>query len=161
MNTLAKAAEISAVGFSLQSELNPKRTLVAQTHIASDASAQDMYAMLNKLCKVADTLDTRYRLVDMRLLLQKSREELPMHEKKLEDFETTTYREHNRSGRRKDFDWSGQAKVNRDNLVMTVARCRLDIERIEKGIAEAEAEIAEMTLGASGTADHQSGASDR
>jgi hypothetical protein len=144
--------EVSAVGFSLSCEINQKRNLVMQSHVAADASQEEMFKLVSKLCGVADTLDTRYRLIDIKLILQKAKEELPVHEKKLREFEDRTVREYNRSGRKSDFEWKGQAQTNRDNLLTTIAACRMNIDRFEKAIAEAETELEAMN-GSSSTTD--------
>lgn len=153
---MGNGKEISAVGFSLNAEINPKRSLVMQTHVASDTSQQEMFGLLTKLCSVADTLDTRYRLIDIKLLLQKAKEELPVHEKKLTDYEHQTIRDYNRSGRKSEFEWKGQAFTNRENLLTTIAACRINIARFEKAIAEAEGELEAMHA-PSITTDHLTG----
>ena len=150
-------SETSAVGFSLSATINDKRNLVMQTHIAADASREEMYTLIEKLCSIADVLDTRYRLHDMKLILEKAREELPVHERKLQEYEEKTVREYRASGKRSDFEWKGQAHANRDNMLTTVAGARQNIIRFEKAIAEAEAELGAMN-GASSTANRFSGA---
>ena len=50
-------------------------------------------------------------------------------------------RRHKESGRRSDFQWKGNDETNRDNKLQSVAMARVNIERIKKGIAEAEAEL--------------------
>jgi hypothetical protein len=130
-----------AIGFSLDCKINDRRAFVIQTYLPISATPKEINAMLDKLHAAADRQEVRYRLKDMRLLLEKAEQELPLHEKKLVEFEEGAIRRHKTSGRRADFEWKGNDATNRDNLIQTVAMTRVNIERIKKGIAEAEAEL--------------------
>ena len=68
-----------AIGISLDCKINDRRALVIQTHVSRDAPNGEVYHILEKCLNAADLLDIRYRLKDLRLLLDKTREELPMH----------------------------------------------------------------------------------
>lgn len=130
-----------AIGFSLDCKINDRRAFVIQTYLPISASPAEINAMLDKLHASADRQEVRYRLKDMKLLLEKAEQELPLHEKKLVEFEESAVRRHRTSGRRADFEWKGNDATNRDNLIQTVAMTRVNIERIKKGIAEAEQEL--------------------
>ncbi len=130
-----------AIGFSLDCKINDRRAFVIQTYLPITASPAEINAMLDKLHASADRQEVRYRLKDMRLLLEKAELELPMHEKKLVEFEESTVRRHRETGRRADFTWKGNDATNRENLIQSVAMARVNIDRIKKGIAEAEAEL--------------------
>jgi hypothetical protein len=130
-----------AIGFSLDCKINDRRAFVIQTYLPLSATPAEINAMLDKLHASADRQEVRYRLKDMRLLLEKAEVELPMHEKKLVEFEESVVRRYKKSGRGVDFEWKGNEATNRDNLLQSVAMGRVSIERIKKGIAEAEAEL--------------------
>lgn len=130
-----------AIGFSLDCKINDRRAFVIQTYLPISASPAEINAMLDKLHASADRQEVRYRLKDMKLLLEKAEQELPLHEKKLVEFEESAVRRHRTSGRRADFEWKGNDATTRDNLIQTVAMTRVNIERIKKGIAEAEQEL--------------------
>jgi hypothetical protein len=130
-----------AIGFSIDCKVNDRRAMVIQTYLPLDAAPKQINEILDRLLVAADRQEVRYRLKDMRLLLEKSEQELPMHEKALVEFEESTVRRHKVSGRRSDFEWKGNDATNRDNKLQNVAMARVNIERIKKGIAEAEAEL--------------------
>ena len=130
-----------AIGFSIDCKVNDRRAMVIQTYLPVDAEPKQINELLDRLLVAADRQEVRYRLKDMRLLLEKSEQELPLHEKDLVKFEETTVREHQASGRRSEFQWKGAVASARDNKIQNVAMCRVNIERIKKGIAEAEAEL--------------------
>jgi hypothetical protein len=130
-----------AIGFSIDCKVNDRRAMVIQTYLPVDAQPKQINELLDRLLVAADRQEVRYRLKDMRLLLEKSDQELPMHEKDLVKFEETTVREHQASGRRSEFQWKGNLLAARENKLMNVAQARVNIERIKKGIAEAEAEL--------------------
>ena len=130
-----------AIGFSIDCKVNDRRAMVIQTYLPIDAEPKAINALLDRLLVAADRQEVRYRLKDMRLLLEKAEAELPMHEKKLVEFEGSAVRKHQESGRRADFVWKGNDATNRDNLIQSVAMARVNIDRIKKGIAEAEAEL--------------------
>jgi hypothetical protein len=130
-----------AIGFSLDCKINDRRAFVIQTYLPIDAPPKQINQILDRLLVSADRQEVRYRLKDMRLLLEKAEAELPMHEKKLVEFENNTVLHHRESGRRADFSWKGNAATNRENLIQSVAMARVSIDRIKKGIAEAEAEL--------------------
>jgi hypothetical protein len=130
-----------AIGFSIDCKVNDRRAMVIQTYLPIDSTPKVINEVLDRLLVAADRQEVRYRLKDMRLLLEKSEQELPMHEKKLVEFEESTVRRHKTSGRRADFEWKGADATNRDNLIQTVAMTRVNIDRIKKAIAEAEAEL--------------------
>jgi hypothetical protein len=130
-----------AIGFSIDCKVNDRRAMVIQTYLPLDAQPRQINELLDRLLSAADRQEVRYRLKDMRLLLEKAELELPMHEKKLVEFEDSTVRRHKTSGRRADFEWKGNDATNRDNLLQSVAMARVSIDRIKKGIAEAEAEL--------------------
>ena len=130
-----------AIGFSIDCKVNDRRAMVIQTYLPIDAKPSQINEVLDRLLIAADRQEVRYRLKDMRLLLEKSFQELPMHEKDLEKFEENTVREHQGSGRRSEFQWKGALASARENKLQNVAMCRVSIERIKKGIAEAEAEL--------------------
>lgn len=135
--------EVSALGISLSCTINEKRALVVQTHLSQDTGQSELNGLLERMCKAADRLDTRYRLSDMKLILQKQIEELPLHEQDLVSFEEEAIRKHNVSGRRGDFQWKGQDDTNRKQKAQNVAVLRRRIEDTKKAIAEAEAVLAE------------------
>lgn len=130
-----------AIGFSLDCKINDRRAFVIQTYLPIDAEPKAINKLLDRLLVSADRQEVRYRLKDMRLLLEKAELELPIHEKKLVEFEESTMRRHSASGRKADFAWKGNDASNRDNLIQSVAMTRVNIDRIKKGIAEAEAEL--------------------
>ena len=130
-----------AIGFSIDCKINDRRAMVIQTYLPLDAAPKQINELLDRLLVSADRQEVRYRLKDMRLLLEKSELELPMHEKDLVKFEDTTVREYQASGRKANFEWKGALASSRDNKIQSVAMCRVNIERIKKGIAEAEAEL--------------------
>ena len=130
-----------AIGFSIDCKVNDRRAMVIQTYLPLDAEKKQINELLDRLLVAADRQEVRYRLKDMRLLLEKSEQELPLHEKALVEFEESTVRRHKASGRRSDFEWKGADATNRDNKLQNVAMARVNIERIKKGIAEAEAEL--------------------
>jgi hypothetical protein len=130
-----------AIGFSIDCKINDRRAMVIQTYLPIDATPKLINALLDRALVAADRQEVRYRLKDMRLLLEKSEQELPLHEKDLVKFEETTVREHQARGRRGDFQWNGALASSRDNKIQSVAMCRVNIDRIKKGIAEAEAEL--------------------
>jgi hypothetical protein len=130
-----------AIGFSIDCKINDRRAMVIQTYLPLDAAPKQINELLDRLLVSADRQEVRYRLKDMRLLLEKSEQELPMHEKDLVRFEDATVRDHKVSGRKSEFEWKGALASSRDNKIQSVAMCRVNIERIKKGIAEAEAEL--------------------
>jgi hypothetical protein len=130
-----------AIGFSLDCKINDRRAFVIQTYLPIDAEPKQVNQLLDRLLIAADRQEVRYRLKDMRLLLEKSEAELPMHEKKLVEFEDSAVRRHKVGGRKADFEWKGNDATNRDNLLQSVAMARVNIDRIKKGIVEAEAEL--------------------
>ena len=130
-----------AIGFSIDCKVNDRRAMVIQTYLPIEADPKVINEVLDRLLVAADRQEVRYRLKDMRLLLEKSELELPMHEKKLVEFEETAIRRHKAGGRKADFEWKGNDATNRDNLIQSVAIGRVNIDRIKKGIAEAEAEL--------------------
>ena len=130
-----------AIGFSLDCKINDRRAFVIQTYLPLDAAPKRINELLDRLLIAADRQEVRYRLKDMRLLLEKSEQELPMHEKDLVKFEETTVRDHQASGRRANFEWKGALASARENKIQNVAVARVNIDRIKKGIAEAEAEL--------------------
>ena len=130
-----------AIGFSIDCKINDRRAMVIQTYLPLDADPATINALLDRLLIAADRQEVRYRLKDMRLLLEKSEQELPMHEKDLVKFEESTVREHGATGRKSEFQWKGAQAASRDNKIQNVAMCRVNIDRIKKGIAEAEAEL--------------------
>jgi hypothetical protein len=130
-----------AIGFSIDCKVNDRRAMVIQTYLPLDAAPKQINELLDRLLVSADRQEVRYRLKDMRLLLEKSEAELPMHEKDLEKFEAHTVREHQVTGRKSEFQWKGAQAASRDNKIQNVAMARVNIERIKKGIAEAEAEL--------------------
>jgi hypothetical protein len=130
-----------AIGFSLDCKINDRRAFVIQTYLPIDAQPKQINELLDRLLISADRQEVRYRLKDMRLLLEKAMAELPMHEKALVEFEESAVRRHKESNRRSDFEWKGNDATNRDNKIQSVAMARVSIDRIKKGIAEAEAEL--------------------
>lgn len=134
-----------AIGFSIDCKVNDRRAMVIQTYLPLDAAPKVINEVLDRLLVAADRQEVRYRLKDMRLLLEKSEQELPMHEKKLVEFEDSAIRRHEgqvHAGRKRaDFEWKGAEATNRDNLIQSVAMARVNIDRIKKAIAEAEAEL--------------------
>ena len=76
-----------AIGFSLDCKINDRRAFVIQTYLAIDARPKQINELLDRLLVSADRQEVRYRLKDMRLLLEKAELELPLHEKKLVEFE--------------------------------------------------------------------------
>ena len=130
-----------AIGFSLDCKINDRRAFVIQTYLPIDAMPKQINELLDRLLRAADRQEVRYRLKDMRLLLEKSEQELPLHEKDLVKFEDTTVREYQASGRKANFEWKGALASARDNKIQSVAIARVNIDRIKKGIAEAEAEL--------------------
>jgi hypothetical protein len=135
--------EVSALGISLSCTINDKRALVIQTHVAQDADQKTLNALLERMCDSADKLDLRYRLKDLKTILEKQEEELPMHEDDLEKYESEVVRTHQTSGRRGEFKWAGQNDANRRQKAMNIATVRKRILDTKKAIAEAEAELAE------------------
>ena len=130
-----------AIGFSIDCKVNDRRAMVIQTYLPIDADSKQINELLDRLLTAADRQEIRYRLKDMRLLLEKAEMELPLHEKKLAEFEESAVRRHQANGRKADFAWKGNDATNRDNLLQSVAMARVNIDRIKKGIAEAEAEL--------------------
>jgi len=130
-----------AIGFSIDCKINDRRAYVTQTYLPIKASTAEINGLLDRLMSAADRQEVRYRLKDMRLLLEKAEQELPMHEKGLVQFEETTVREHQASGRRANFEWKGAQAASRENKIQNVAIARVNIDRIKKGIVEAEAEL--------------------
>jgi len=130
-----------AIGFSIDCKINDRRAYVTQTYLPITASVKQMNEVLDRLMTAADRQEVRYRLKDMRLLLEKSEQELPMHEKDLVKFEEHTVREHGATGRKSEFQWKGAQAASRENKIQNVAMARVNIDRIKKGIAEAEAEL--------------------
>jgi hypothetical protein len=132
-----------AIGFSIDCKLNDRRAFVTQAYLPIDASSKEINQLLDKLFKTADRQETRYRLKDMRLLLEKNEKDAELQLKDLTKYEEDTVRAHNASERRQAFAWKGNLATNRDSKIQAVAMTRVTIERIKKGIAEAEAELLE------------------
>src|SRR3974377_859362 len=95
-----------AIGISLDCKINEKRALVIQTYLPRDAANGEVYHLLEKCLNAADILEVRYRLKDLRLLLEKTLEELPVHEKKTKDYQENAYRKHMQGNRRGDIKLS-------------------------------------------------------
>jgi hypothetical protein len=130
-----------AIGFSLDCKINDRRAVVMQAYLPVEASPQEISGLLDKMTGAADRMEVRYRLKDMHLILEKHLEELPLRDKALADFEDKEVTTYKASNRRSDFEWKGQSKTNRDNLIQSVAMTRVAIDRTRKAIAEAEAEL--------------------
>jgi hypothetical protein len=130
-----------AIGFSIDCKVNDRRAMVIQTYLPVDAPPSEISELLDRLLSAADRQEIRYRLKDMQLILEKHLEELPLREKELIKFEEKEVAAYNGSGRKSNFEWKGQSKTNRDNLIQSVAMTKVAIERTKKAIAEAEAEL--------------------
>ena len=137
-----------AIGISLDCKINEKRALVIQTYLPRDSANGEVYHLLEKCLNAADILEVRYRLKDLRLLLEKTLEELPIHEKKAQAYQENAYKKHMQTNRRGEFKFSQAEQASFDNMTTNVAACRENIKRFEKAIAEAEMELANVTPGA-------------
>src|SRR3974390_3937775 len=146
-----------AIGISRDFKINDRRALVIQTYLPRDAANGEVYHLMEKCLDAADILEVRDRLKDLRLLLEKAVEELPIHEKKAKDYQENAYRKHMQGNRRGEFKFSQAEQASFDNMTTSVAACRENIKRFEKAIAEAEMELANVTPGAT---DRQSGSPD-
>jgi hypothetical protein len=146
-----------AIGISLDCKINDRRALVIQTYLPRDAENGAVYHLLEKCLNAADILEVRYRLKDLKLLLEKTVEELPVHEKKAQEYQENAYRKYLQGQRKGDFKFSGAEQASFDNMTTNVAACRENIKRFEKAIAEAEMELANVAPGAT---DRQSGSPD-
>jgi hypothetical protein len=158
-NTVKTTVETGepAIGISLDCKINDRRALVIQTYLPRDAANGAVYHLLEKCLHAADILEVRYRLKDLRLLLEKTLEELPIHERKAKDFQERAYIKHQQGNRRGEFKFSQAEQSSFDNMTTNVATCRENIKRFEKAIAEAEMELAHASTGAT---DNQSSAPD-
>lgn len=130
-----------AIGFSFDCKINDRRAVVIQTYLPIDSTPEQINAIFTKCTDAADRLEVKYRLKDLRLLLEKHQQELPMHEKDLAQFEEAQVREHRQSNRRGEFAWKGAAETNRNNKVQNVAALRHRVKQTEDAIKEAEVEL--------------------
>jgi hypothetical protein len=130
-----------AIGFSIDCKINDRRAMVIQTYLPIDAAPKQINEVLDRLLVAAERQEVRYRLKDMQIILEKHMEELPLRDKQLAEFENKEVATYQTSGRKSNFEWKGQSKTNRDNLIQSVAMTKVAIERTKKAIAEAEAEL--------------------
>jgi hypothetical protein len=130
-----------AIGFSLDCKINDRRAIVMQSYLPIDAKPVEINRLLEKMLAAADRTEIRYRLKDLKLLLEKHEQELPMHEKDLETFENRVVKDYQKSGRGSEFKWKGTDAASRDNKIQNIATMRIRIEHTKKAISEAEAEL--------------------
>lgn len=150
MPSAAGKPAVSALGFSVQTDLGAGRSIVFQTHLPNDVSADEINAMVDKMLGAADRAKARYDIealtrtleADEKMLAQAREDEercrrdweaqQALREKDLkraqEDYDTSfseAYERHSGSGRRGEFTPSAQIRAKGAAL----ARAKEDFEK--------------------------------
>jgi hypothetical protein len=126
-----------ALGFSYQVVLDKeaRRTLVFQTHVPFDASAEAIDALLDKIGKAADRQIAVYELREAQQFLedhQRTAKSLLIQQENLDQLAQARYEQSGKRG-----DWTpeklpAQEKQQRHNLNVSIERYREGIEKYDK-----------------------------
>ena len=131
--------EAPALGFSIQAEINKKRTVVVQSHLPATATGDEIFEMWDKCCRQLDRLDTRYRLHDLKVVLEVDEKEFADKGAAVGKLATAYENEWTSGNRKGPFKPTMQQQANLDNQHNFLVELKKRIERTKKEIAEAEA----------------------
>jgi hypothetical protein len=118
-------SEVTALGWSYQvnfgSERQP-RSLVAQVHIASDATAGEIDALLNKVARAQDHQIAYYELLDKQRLLNELLATIDRFERDLVMVEEVAKQRWEVQGRRGDWDADKHLNGSEKNARLTAGQ---------------------------------------
>lgn len=143
-NTKVVAEENVAVGITIQSQVNARRTIVMQTAISRDLPARDFHALVDKLSVVSDRQEAKFDLEGVKLSLEADQKGLEQATTAFQNVETKNAAQWKRSNKKGSpvlTDAEEQAKIN---FATNVKAFKLAIEKKQAEIKELEAKIAKV-----------------
>lgn len=137
--------EVPVIGVSVNEQIG-HRSVVLQTHIASDCTTEELNALMDRLLAAADRQKLYYETKEERFKLQLN---LDNHELQLETMQADIVRVEKEmkarwddSGRKGDYKPSANERAQRLNLEKNVEAFGVNIARLKTAIAECDAILA-------------------
>jgi len=127
-----------ALGFSIVATLNNKRQITVQSFVPLDTSKEEIAKTLDKILDQLDRQDTRYRLHDLKILLERDEKSLAQHISQAADLQNAYVAEHAASGRRGEYEPKGTQKTNIENVRKTIEALKEQVAKIKVEIKEGE-----------------------
>lgn len=134
-----KLEENPALGISLQLQLDERRQVVFQTHVAQDMGEQAINALLDKLARVADRQEARYRLGPLKKQLEANETIIERATGDLARVDERNRAEWSRQQKRGDPRLSAKDTQDKANIEISVKRLQQDSDRLKIEIKECEA----------------------
>lgn len=138
-----EAADI-AVAITIQSQVNPRRTIVMQTYMERDAPNRAFHELTDKLSTVIDRQEAKYDLVGARDKLVVDKQQVTLAEAQYALIGGKNEAEWKERGRQGPPKLSASERQSKSNLEQTIKGARKQIEKLEKEIVEIEAKIAKV-----------------
>jgi hypothetical protein len=132
-----------ALGLSLSVNLDKQgqRTLVLQTHVEREASAEDLNAVLDRMARASDRQAAYYELDQERAFLRQEETQARQLAEDLQRIDKTNAARFAASGRKGEYRANPKEEQERNNVVGTQKRYAEAIEARKARIAELEAKL--------------------
>ena len=136
--------EAIAVAVTIQSQVNPRRTIVMQTYIARDLPVRDFHHLVDKLSAVTDRQEARFDLQGVVLSLEADKKGLAAAQEAFANIERLNAAVWAKRGKKGDpvlSQTEEQAKINHGT---NIRHFNKEIAKKEKEIKELEGKLAKV-----------------
>lgn len=134
--------EVAAIGMSVQCQINGKRQIVFQTHVAGDAPLSVISEMLHKLHSAADVEEARYMIHDLQIHLEVTQKQIKRLQQDKAQYIARLEDEHTRSNRRGNFKLERQHQQHIDTLDKALETSVDDEKKIVRNLEEYRKKVA-------------------
>ena len=130
-----------AIGFSITVQLDDKHAIVAQTHVAQDASSSEINSVVDKVMAAIQRKEDQGELEMWKRRLYSSRTNVDMLKADQMRQAASSVDEWKAQGKRGEYKPSAQAVTAANTLKASLERSVTDIKIAEERIAELEARL--------------------
>lgn len=136
----ASKSTAPALGISVSVNLSERHAITMQTHVDSEASAEQINTMVDKIAGVSDRLIARYSLVALRKNLEVHETMVRRAKQDLMDLDARHQKDFVTSGKKGGLNLTNAQAADRNNSMKSIERFELEIEKIKAEIRDAEKE---------------------
>lgn len=136
--------DVPAVGVTIQSQVNPRRSIVLQTFIGRDEGTREFHALTDKLSSVIDRQEAKYDLIGAQDKLAADQRSLDLGEAQFVAIGVRSAEEWKAKRKQGEPQLSASERIAKDNVAQSIKAGRASVERLKQEIKELEAKIAKV-----------------
>lgn len=138
-----KAKEV-AIGLTLQSQVNPRRTIIMQTAIARDAPVKELHALADKLSAIVDRQEARFDLEGVMASIEADERSLASVTDRFQNIAVLATIEWKKRGKRGEPTLNNTEEQAKVSCAENIKALRVAIEKKRGEAKELEAKIAKV-----------------